>query len=79
MKAALQESGFPQTPGGAQDYLRQWAKTMEPEYLMASTPHDYRYGQLANWKAGNKATLMPPCCLSKLLCRSLKSSISRLP
>lgn len=29
---------------GAKQYLRDWAATMQPEYLMASTPHDFHYG-----------------------------------
>eukprot|EP00937_MAST-01D_sp_MAST-1D-sp2_P000815 g815.t1 len=43
VRAALKESGHEQTLEGARQYLRDWAKTMEPEYLMASTPHDYVY------------------------------------
>lgn len=38
-----------QTFDGAKQYLRDWAATMRPEYLMASTPHDFHY-------AGKEAT-----------------------
>ena len=41
--AALKESGHKETIDGARVYLREWATLMEPEYLMASTPHDYAY------------------------------------
>ena len=34
---------FLQTFEGAAQYLRDWAKTMQPEYLMASTPHNFHF------------------------------------
>jgi len=43
VRAALKESGHEESLEGARTYLREWAKLMEPEYLMASTPHDYAY------------------------------------
>jgi hypothetical protein len=32
-----------QTLEGAKQYVRDWVSTMQPEYLMASTPHDFAY------------------------------------
>ena len=40
---ALEEGGYPQTLEGARQYLRDWAKVLKPEYLMASTPDHYDY------------------------------------
>ncbi|KAL7578565.1 hypothetical protein ACA910_011623 [Epithemia clementina (nom. ined.)] len=41
VKAALQASGYPVTLEGARHYLRDWCDVMQPEYVMASTPHDF--------------------------------------
>jgi hypothetical protein len=41
--AALKAAGYDQTVAAAKQYLRDWAKVMNPEYLMASTPHDFTY------------------------------------
>ncbi|KAG5179110.1 hypothetical protein JKP88DRAFT_168080 [Tribonema minus] len=40
--AAVRGEGFEGTLEGVRECLRGWAKTMQPEYLMASTPHDFR-------------------------------------
>jgi hypothetical protein len=41
IEAALKGSGYETTLEGARNYLRDWCDTMQPEYLMASTPHDF--------------------------------------
>lgn len=41
VEAALKASGYDATLQGARQYLRDWCKTMKPEYMMASTPHDF--------------------------------------
>lgn len=38
---ALKVSGYDVTMEGARQYLRDWCDTMKPEYMMASTPHDF--------------------------------------
>mmetsp|Transcript_19971 Transcript_19971/g.42021 ORF Transcript_19971/g.42021 Transcript_19971/m.42021 type:complete len:312 (-) Transcript_19971:118-1053(-) len=40
---ALTAAGFPTTAEGARSYLADWVETMKPEYLMASTPHDFAF------------------------------------
>ena len=41
VEAALKGSGYDVTLEGARQYLRDWCDTMKPEYMMASTPHDF--------------------------------------
>jgi hypothetical protein len=41
IEAALKASGYENTSEGARQYLRDWVDTMKPEYMMASTPHDF--------------------------------------
>lgn len=41
IESALQASGYDLTLDGACQYLRDWCDTMHPEYMMASTPHDF--------------------------------------
>ena len=43
VSACLKAANYPLTMEGAKQYLRDWATTMQPEYLMASTPHDFHY------------------------------------
>mmetsp|Transcript_6656 Transcript_6656/g.19163 ORF Transcript_6656/g.19163 Transcript_6656/m.19163 type:complete len:480 (-) Transcript_6656:389-1828(-) len=38
---ALAASGYETTLEGARQFLRDWCDTMQPEYVMASTPHDF--------------------------------------
>jgi hypothetical protein len=45
LKPALEEGGYPLTPEGCKQFLRDWAKTMNPLYLMASTPAGFCYGE----------------------------------
>jgi hypothetical protein len=49
VEAALKASGYPPTLEGTIAYLRDWCDSMKPEYMMASTPHDFvlREGSLA--------------------------------
>jgi hypothetical protein len=41
ISAILRSSGYEATVEGARQYLRDWCDTMKPEYMMASTPHDF--------------------------------------
>ena len=41
IESALKASGYDTTLEGARQYLRDWCDTMKPEYMMASTPHDF--------------------------------------
>ena len=41
IEMALKASGYDCTIEGARQYLRDWCDTMKPEYMMASTPHDF--------------------------------------
>ena len=41
IEIALKASGYDCTIEGARQYLRDWCDTMMPEYMMASTPHDF--------------------------------------
>lgn len=41
VEVALKASGYETTLEGARQYLRDWCDTMTPEYMMASTPHDF--------------------------------------
>ncbi|CAB9528763.1 expressed unknown protein [Seminavis robusta] len=52
IEKALKTSGYEVTLEGARQYLRDWCDTMKPEYMMASTPHDFvlREGSLAGVK-----------------------------
>lgn len=52
IEKALKSSGYEATLEGARQYLRDWCDTMKPEYMMASTPHDFvlREGSLAGVK-----------------------------
>ena len=49
---ALKASGYDTTLEGARQYLRDWCEVMKPEYMMASTPHDFvlREGTVAGVK-----------------------------
>ncbi|CAK8988594.1 unnamed protein product [Durusdinium trenchii] len=44
---ALKKEGLDETMDGAKEYLRKWAGIYKPEYMMASTPHDWRYPEPA--------------------------------
>jgi len=41
VETALRASGYETTLQGARQFLHDWCDTMKPEYLMASTPHDF--------------------------------------
>ena len=41
IEAALGGGGYETSLEGAKQYLRDWCDTMKPEYMMASTPHDF--------------------------------------
>lgn len=52
IEAALKSSGYGTTLADARQYLLDWCDTMGPEYLMASTPHDFSLGLDAGNLAG---------------------------
>ena len=41
VEKALRAAGYDSTLEGARQFLHDWCDTMKPEYLMASTPHDF--------------------------------------
>jgi len=41
VETALKGAGYEVTLEGARQYLRDWCDTMKPEYMMASTPHNF--------------------------------------
>jgi hypothetical protein len=41
IEKSLRAGGYPVTFEGARQYLRDWCDVMQPEYMMASTPHDF--------------------------------------
>lgn len=41
IETALKVSGYSNTLEGARQYLRDWCDIIKPEYMMASTPHDF--------------------------------------
>jgi hypothetical protein len=47
ISAILRSAGYEATIEGARQYLRDWCDTMKPEYMMASTPHDFALSD--NW------------------------------
>jgi len=50
VEISLKASGYDTTLEGARQYLRDWCDTMKPEYMMASTPHNFvlKEGSLSN-------------------------------
>lgn len=52
IELALLSGGYETTLEGARQYLRDWCDTIKPEYMMASTPHDFvlKEGTLADVK-----------------------------
>lgn len=45
IEIALKSSGYETTLEGALQYLTDWVDTMKPEYMMASTPHDFVFSE----------------------------------
>ena len=43
IEAALKAAGYPLTLEGTRQYVRDWCDVMKPEYMMASTPHDFTF------------------------------------
>lgn len=56
---ALKASGYELSLEGARQYLRDWCDTMKPEYMMASTPHDFvlKEGTVGTVSSGRAASL----------------------
>ena len=54
IETAIVASGYEKTIEGARQYLHDWCDTMKPEYMMASTPHNFTVpiekGMLAGFK-----------------------------
>lgn len=70
IEAALKASGYDNSLEGARQYLRDWVDTMNPEYMMASTPHDFVFeeGSLAvvmNKNSVNKEAMYEPFAFAK--------------
>ncbi|KAL3923926.1 MAG: hypothetical protein SGILL_001360 [Bacillariaceae sp.] len=70
IEAALKGSGYVVSLAGARQYLRDWIDTMKPEYLMASTPHDFVFeegslGGVAKKGSVNKEALHDPFAFVK--------------
>jgi mannitol-1-phosphate/altronate dehydrogenase len=69
VEVALKASGYEVTLEGARQYLRDWCDTIKPEYMMASTPHDFvlAEGTLANVQAGgvNEEAMKEPGAFAK--------------
>jgi hypothetical protein len=65
IEVALKTSGYECTLEGARQYLRDWIDTMNPEYVMASTPHDFVFEEgnlagVADRRSVNKEALYEP-------------------
>ncbi|KAG7340168.1 hypothetical protein IV203_037250 [Nitzschia inconspicua] len=65
IEAALKASGYEYSLEGARQYLRDWVDTMKPEYMMASTPHDFVFEEgslagFANKTSVNTAAMYEP-------------------
>mmetsp|Transcript_21128 Transcript_21128/g.41839 ORF Transcript_21128/g.41839 Transcript_21128/m.41839 type:complete len:1121 (+) Transcript_21128:71-3433(+) len=46
IETALKSAGYGTTLADARQYLHDWCDTMKPEYMMASTPHDFSLSPL---------------------------------
>lgn len=70
IEATLRSSGYEVSLEGARQYLRDWVDTMKPEYMMASTPHDFVFeeGSLAGVSSRtsvNKEAMYEPFAFAK--------------
>lgn len=52
IEISLRASGYDVTLEGARQYLRDWIDTINPEYMMASTPHNF------DWSSSNTGPLV---------------------
>lgn len=59
IEATLKASGYEVTLEGARQYLRDWCDTMKPEYMMASTPHDFVLPEGTLAGAGSQQSINP--------------------
>mmetsp|Transcript_23709 Transcript_23709/g.50740 ORF Transcript_23709/g.50740 Transcript_23709/m.50740 type:complete len:1105 (-) Transcript_23709:47-3361(-) len=73
VEAALKASGYGTTLADARQYLHDWCDTMQPEYMMASTPHNFYLppsegGTLAGAKkiGVNESTMRTPFAFTDL-------------
>ena len=62
----LRSSGYEPTLDGACQYLRDWCDTMKPEYMMASTPHNFDASLKFN-KGINKDAMKIPGAFADVL------------
>ena len=75
VEKALKFAGYGTSIAEARKYLHDWCDTMKPEYMMASTPHDFRFvaaddgGTLTNVKkrGANEDSLRVPFAFTDLL------------
>lgn len=70
VEAALKSSGYESSLEGARQYLRDWVDTMKPEYMMASTPHDFVFEEgslagFANRSSVNTEAMYEPFAFAK--------------
>jgi hypothetical protein len=70
IEAALKTSGYECSLEGARQYLRDWIDTMNPEYVMASTPHDFVFEEgslvgVSNRRSVNTEALYEPFAFAK--------------
>lgn len=55
VEKTLKASGYEVSFEGARQYLRDWCDTMKPEYVMASTPHDFALASEGTFGGGSLA------------------------
>jgi len=63
IEKALRASGYEVTLEGARKYLRDWCDTMKPEYMMASTPHNFVLSETKGTLSGIVKTGVNPDAL----------------
>lgn len=82
IETALKASGYEASLEGARQYLRDWCETMKPEYMMASTPHDFvlREGTLASagQKGMNEEALQQPGTNASVACSGMEDEVPSL-
>ncbi len=74
---ALKAAGYDTTLEGARQFLHDWCDTMKPEYLMASTPHDFvlpedqgTTGGVIEKKGVNEEAMKEPFAFANLVKRT---------
>lgn len=73
IEAALKSSGYGTTLSDARQYLHDWCDTISPQYMMASTPHDFYIppsdgGSMRVKKTGvNESALQAPFAFTEVV------------